>query len=257
MAITNLAGLAIDIWEGGHGPPVLFLHGAGGFHVDGPFLDELGKHRRIIAPSHPGFGRSQLPDWMDRPDDIAHLYLDLLDRIGHAEIDVIGCSFGGWIAAELATMVPHRIRSMVLVAPCGVKLGDREALDIPDIYAMPADAVEKLLYHRPERHRRVLADMSDDELAIMLRNREAFALFGWEPYLHNPKLPHRLHRAICPTLFIRGEFDGLIAADYIKGYADLFPDARILTIPDAGHLPQVEQPEAFVAAAVAFIRGEM
>ena len=257
MAMTNLAGVAIDIWEGGNGPPLLFLHGAGGFREDARFLDRLGEHRRIVAPSHPGFGRSALPDWMDRPDDIAHLYLDLLDRVGHAEVDVVGCSFGGWIAAEMATMVPHRIRALVLVAPCGVKLGSREMLDIPDLFALPADQVERLLYCEPDKHRRAPADMTDEELAIMLRNRESFALFGWEPYLHNPKLPHRLHRVICPTLFLRGAQDGLISADYMQGYADLFPDARVLTLPGAAHLPQIEQPELFVDSVLAFLKGEV
>ena len=256
MAMTRLAGIGIDIWEGGSGPPLLFLHGAGGFHAGAPFLDGLGERRRVIAPSHPGFGISELPDWMDRPDDIAHLYLDLLDRIGHAEIDVIGCSFGGWIAAELAAMAPQRIRGLVLVAPCGVKTGDRDTLDIPDMFALPAATVQAMLYHQPEKHQRNPADMTDDEIRIMLRNRESFALFGWEPYLHNPKLPHRLHRVTSPTLFLRGEHDGLISAAYTERYAELLPDARIVTIPDAAHLPQIEQPEAFVDITLAFLRGE-
>jgi len=55
-------------WEGGEGPPLLFLHGAGGFRGDHPFLGLLGRHRRITAPSHPGFGVSLLPDWIDRAE---------------------------------------------------------------------------------------------------------------------------------------------------------------------------------------------
>ena len=253
MSTLQLAGIQLDVWEGGDGPPLVFLHGAGGFRPTDAFVGLLGRHRRVIAPSHPGFGASSLPDWIDRPDDIAHVYLALLDRLGHTRLDVIGCSLGGWIAAELASMVPECIRKLVLVGPVGVKLGGRDTLDIPDIFAMPAAAVEKLVYHDPENQRPDLTKLTDDQLAVMLRNRETTALLAWEPFMHNPKLRHRLHRVRCPALFLRGESDGLVSASYLEGYAALLPDARIATIPAAGHVPQQEQPAAFVAAVMSFL----
>jgi pimeloyl-ACP methyl ester carboxylesterase len=253
MSTITLAGVTLELHESGDGPPLLFLHGAGGFRPDDAFVGLLGRHRRVIAPSHPGFGASSLPDWMDRPDDIAHIYLALLDHLGHARLDVIGCSLGGWIAAELTSMVPERVRRLVLVGPVGVKLGSRDTLDIPDIFAMPAPAVERLLYHDPDRHRPDLTKLSDDQLAVMLRNRETTALLTWEPFMHNPKLPHRLHRVRCPTLFLRGESDGLVSAAYLERYAAVLPDARITTIPVAGHVPQVEHPTAFVDAVMSFL----
>jgi pimeloyl-ACP methyl ester carboxylesterase len=255
MGTITLAGVDLELWEGGDGPPVLFLHGAGGFRADDPFVALLSQQRHVIAPSHPGFGRSALPDWLDRPDDIAHLYLELLAQLGHAQLDLIGCSLGGWIAAELASMVPERFRRLVLVGPVGVKLGGRDTLDIPDIFAMPAAAVEKLLYHDPDRHRPDLAKLSDAQLAVMLRNRETTALLAWEPFMHNPKLRHRLHRVRCPALLLRGESDGLISAAYLEGYATLLPHARTATITAAGHVPQQEQPAAFVDAVLAFLNG--
>lgn len=253
MSMISLAGVELEMRESGDGQPLLFLHGAGGFRPTDEFVGLLGRHRRVIAPSHPGFGASSLPDWIDRPGDIAHIYLSLLDRLGGPPIDVIGCSLGGWIAAELATMVPERLRKLVLVGPVGVKLGGRDALDVPDIFAMPAASVEKLLYHDPPRHRVDPATLTDDQLAIMVRNRETTALLTWEPFMHNPKLRHRLARARCPTLFLRGESDGLVSPAYLEGYAALLPDARTDTIAAAGHLPQQEQPAAFVAATVSFL----
>jgi len=253
MSTITLAGVALDLSQSGDGPPLLFLHGAGGFRPDDEFVGLLGRHRRVIAPSHPGFGASSLPDWIDRPEDIAHIYLALLDHLGHARLDVIGCSLGGWIAAELSSMVPERVRKLVMVGPVGVKLGNRDTLDIPDIFAMPAAAVESLLYHNPDRHRPDLTKLSDEQLAVMLRNRETTALLTWEPFMHNPKLPHRLYRVQCPTLFLRGESDGLVSAAYLERYAALLPDARNTTIAAAGHVPQVEQPAAFVDAVMAFL----
>jgi pimeloyl-ACP methyl ester carboxylesterase len=256
MSTISLAGVDIDVWEGGDGPPLLFLHGAGGFRPGPAYLDLLGLHRRVIAPSHPGFGLSGLADWMDRPEDIAHLYLELLDWLNIGQIDLMGVSFGGWIAAELATMQPQRLRRLVLVAPAGVKTGGRDELDIPDIFALPAEAVQRLLWVDPDKFRADPAAMTDEELRIMLRNRESLALFAWEPYLHNPKLPHRLHRVTCPTLFLRGAHDGLISADYTARYAALLSNARIVTLPAAAHAPQMEQPEAFASATLSFLQGK-
>jgi pimeloyl-ACP methyl ester carboxylesterase len=255
MRSITLAGVDLELWEGGDGPPVLFLHGAGGFNPEDPFVGLLARERRVIAPSHPGFGGSALPDWLDRPDDIAILYLELLAQLGHPQLDLIGCSLGGWIAAELASMVPERFRRLVLVGPVGVKLGGRDRLDIPDIFAMPAAAVEKLLYHDPDRHRPDVSQLSDAQLEIMLRNRETTALLVWEPYMHNPKLRHRLYRVRCPTLLLRGASDGLISPAYLEGYAALLPNARTATIAAAGHVPQLEQAEAFAAAVLAFLNG--
>jgi pimeloyl-ACP methyl ester carboxylesterase len=137
-----------------------------------------------------------------------------------------------------------------------VKTGSRDELDIPDIFAQPADAVQRMLYVDPDKFHVDPDSMTDDELRIMLRNRESFALFAWEPYLHNPKLPHRLHRVTCPTLFLRGAHDGLISAEYTARYAALLPNARIVTLPDAAHIPQLEQPEAFAAATLSFLQPE-
>ena len=152
-------------------------------------------------------------------------------------------------------MVPERFPRLVLVSPVCVKLGDRDTLDIPDIFAMPATDVEKLLYHDPDRYRPDLGNLSDAQLAVMLRNRETTALLVWEPYMHNPKLRHRLHRVRCPALPLRGESDGLISPAYLEGYAGLLPDARTATIAAASHVPQLEQPATFAATVLAFLNG--
>jgi pimeloyl-ACP methyl ester carboxylesterase len=209
--------------------------------------------RRVIAPSHPGFGKSSLPLWLDSIDDIAHIYLELLDRVGSDQVDLVACSVGGWIAAEMATKAPQRFRRLVLVGPAGVKLGPADKLDIPDLFARPQADIDKLLYHDPARMTPDLAKLADGELTIVFRNREALALLVWEPWMHNPKLKHRLHRVTAPALFVRGSSDGLISADYLEGYAKLLPNARTMTIAEAGHLPHLEQPKALAAAIDKFL----
>lgn len=249
----KVADVDLELFDSGQGPPLLFLHGAGGFEPSQPFVAPLAKKHRLIAPSHPGFGRSSLPDWLDSVDDIAHLHLELLDKLKLQQVNLIGCSVGGWIAAEMATKSPERVRRLVMVGPVGVKLGPADKLDIPDIFAMPQADAQKLIYHDPGRAAADVAKMSDEQMAVMFRNRETLALLVWEPWMHNPKLKRRLHRIAAPALFIRGASDGLVSESYMKAYAGLLPNARTLTIPAAGHVPQLEQPDAFASAVLGFL----
>ena len=251
-----IAGVDLDIFEAGEGPPLLFLHSAQGFAPEHPYVAPLSARHRFIAPSHPGFGKSSLPDWIDAVDDIAYIYLELLDHLNLQQVDLIGCSIGGWIAAELATKAPERVHRLVMVGPVGVKTGPPDRLDIPDIFAMPQSDLESLLFHDPARTRMEPSRLTDEQLAISVRNRETLALLAWEPYMHNPKLPHRLHRVTAPALFVRGASDGLVSAAYIDSYARLLPNARTATIAAAGHAPQVEQPEAFARTVLAFLEPE-
>jgi pimeloyl-ACP methyl ester carboxylesterase len=87
----------------------------------------------------------------------------------------------------------------------------------------------------------------------VFRNRESLALLTWEPWMHNPKLKHRLHRVKAPALLLRGESDGVISAEYLAAYARLLPNATTRTIAAAGHLPHLEAPQALASAIFEFL----
>jgi pimeloyl-ACP methyl ester carboxylesterase len=250
---VTVAGINLELFEHGSGAPLLFLHGAGGLRPDDPFIGLLARHRRVIAPSHPGFGASGLPDWLDSVDDIAYVHLELLDQLGLPEVDLIGTSIGGWVAAEMATKAPARFSRLVLIAPVGVKTGPVDRLDVPDMFAMAQDKLQRLLYHDPEKFRPDFKKLTDAQIAVLARNRETLALIAWEPYMHNPKLKHRLHRVAAPVLFLRGESDGLVSAEYLARYAHLFPNTTLATIAQAGHAPQLEQAQATAAKVLEFL----
>jgi len=180
----KVADIELELFETGQGRPLLFLHAAAGFDQGQPFVAPLSQKYRLIAPSHPGFGQSSLPEWLDSVDDIAYVYLELLDSLKLKEIDLIGCSIGGWIAAELATKAPERVRRLVMVGPVGVKVGPADKLDIPDIFAMPQAEVQKLLHHDPVKMTPDPSKMTDEQMATMFRNRETIALLVWEPWMH-------------------------------------------------------------------------
>lgn len=252
----RVAGIDLEVHDQGKGDPLLFLHSAQGFDARHEVSTMLAARRRLVAPSHPGFGKSSLPDWLDSVDDIAYVYLEMMDEMKLDSVDLVGCSIGGWIAAEMATKAPRRFRKLALVGPVGVKTGPVDKLDIPDIFAMPQDKVDELLFADPAKMKMDPSKMTDDEIAIRVRNRETLALLAWEPWMHNPKLRHRLQRAAMPTLLMRGDKDGLVSAAYLERYARLFPRAAVRTIAGAGHAPQVEQPKAFADALFAFLEAK-
>lgn len=244
---TTVQGVELEIVERGQGRPILWLHGEEGLDPPAPFLDGLAAHGRVLAPSHPGFGHSPDAESVETVDDLAYLYLDLLAERDVREAVVIGASLGGWVAAEMAVRCTDRLAGLVLVAPLGIKVGDRETRDIPDIFALHPDEVTRLQYRDPARAVVDPATLSDDQLTVLARNREATALYAWEPYFHDPKLRRRLHRIGVPTLLLWGAEDGFVGAGYYGvAYRDAIPGARLETIAGAGHFPHLEQPEAFV-----------
>jgi pimeloyl-ACP methyl ester carboxylesterase len=247
-----LAGpVPISYIELGSGAPILYLHGAGGPVPDAPFLKALAEHGRVIAPSHPGFGRAVLPDWMDSIEDLSYVYLDLLDALDLHDVTVIGHSMGGWLAAEIAVKSTARIGRLILVDAVGIKVSDRNTRDIADIFATAPADLQRLVYHDLSKAPDLSA-LSDEAMETIARNREASALYLWEPYAHNPKLPRRLHRIKVPVLFIWGESDGLVTPAYGRAFSERVPGSRFEVIANAGHVPQAEQTAKFVEIVAAF-----
>jgi len=250
----TVRGLELEVVHRGTGPLLLLLHGAGGIDPRAEFLDLLARHFEVVAPSHPGFGNSPLPDLFDSVDDLAYVYLDLLEQFDLRDVTLAGFSLGGWIAAEVAVRCDQRLSRLILVGPVGIKAGDRETRDIPDIFALAPAEVTRLAYHDPRKAAADYAAMSDEQLRIIARNRQSLALYTWEPYMHNPKLRYRLGRLKLPVLLIRGASDGLVSQQYIEAYRAAISGARIEVIAEAGHAPQIEQPRALVERILAFTR---
>lgn len=247
----KLQGIEVDVVRKGSGQPLLMLHGGGGPIAQLPFADRLAGKFEIIAPTHPGFGGSRIPDKFNRVDDLAFLYLDLLDELDLHDVVLMGFSMGGWTALELATMSTDRLSKLVLVDSVGVKVGGREDRDIADIFALPAEKLVQLMFHDPSLAPKP-ADLPDAQLQMMAANRIALGVYTWDPYMHNPKLPQRLHRVTVPTHFIWGASDGLVTVDYGRKFCGLIKGATMTVIEKAGHSPQLEQPDAFVDAVLAF-----
>jgi pimeloyl-ACP methyl ester carboxylesterase len=253
-AFMTVQGVRLEVVERGQGRPILWLHGEEGLDPEAPFLELMAGQGRVIAPSHPGFGHSPDVETIDTVDDLAYLYLDLLAERDLRDAVVVGASLGGWIAAELAVKCTARLARLVLVAPLGIKVGDRETRDIPDIFALDPDEVLRLQYADPARAAVDYTRLSEDQVTVIARNREATALYAWEPYFHGPKLRGRLRRVDVPTLLLWGEDDRFVTAStYGAAYQAALPGARLATVAGAGHFPHLERPQACAERIAAFL----
>jgi len=245
-------GTRIDILERGSGRPVLFLHAENGIEPARTAIDELAKSARVIAPTHPGYGLSDLPKGMRTIDELSYFYLDMLDQLDLRDLTVVGVSLGAWIAAEIAVKSSARFSRLVMANAVGVKVGDRETRDVVDIFALTEKEFLDIAYCDPAHGARDYKSLPDAEVLAAARAREATARFAWNPYFHNPRLKTRLHRIRIPTLFLWGTHDRMLSEAYGRAYCALIPGARFETIDGAGHFPDHEQPKQFAEKVLAF-----
>jgi pimeloyl-ACP methyl ester carboxylesterase len=251
----SVGGIEGEMLCGGSGPPALLLHGFQTISPRAPFLRALGRHCRFLAPSLPGFGASRRPTDFDSVYDLVRHALDLLDAVPGESVTLIGFSFGGWLAAEAAVVRPAKLGRLILVDPVGIRISDRERRDILDIFNVHPDRVREKTFHDPARFAPDFDAMDDAELVTYARNREALCLYTWNPLLYNPQLRHWLRRIDVPTLVLWGASDGVVSPDYGRTFAALIPRARFALIENAGHQPELEQPDDFVARVVGFMNG--
>jgi pimeloyl-ACP methyl ester carboxylesterase len=253
-----LAGVELEVLRRGSGHPLLLLlHGFQ--HIDPrlPLVEMLTRNdggAQLIAPSHPGFGRSTRPADFGTVYDLVHFYLAFLDTLPQGPVTLMGLSFGGWLAAEIAVKAGRRIDKLILVDALGIKVSDRETPDIFDVFnGHPQDVIRKS-WHDVEKFAPRYDDMEDDELITVSRNRETLCRYGFHPYMYNPQLKRWLPNIKARTLVLWGESDGIVKPAYGEAYAGLIPGARFETIAAAGHHPEIEQPAALAARVQAFLK---
>ncbi len=248
----RVSGVSLEVEESGEGRPLLFLHPGEGLQPTRPWLDRMAANHRVIAPHHPGFGGSALPDWIGSVDDLAYLYLDLAAQLKLQGAVLVGNCFGGWVAAEMAVRNSEHFAGLLLVDPLGIKVGGVLDRDIIDMHAIPRAEFLRLAWADPGNGEIDYTKFSDAELAGVARGRESLAVFGWKPYMHNPRLKNWLHRIDIPTHLIWGEQDDIVSIAYGEAWKAAIRGATLETIPHAGHYPHWEQPDRFSSCVNAF-----
>lgn len=249
--VVSVLGGALDITVNiaGKGKPLVFLHSAGGFYWD-DFLDGLAEHYKVYAPHFPGTapGRPNDIDQLDNLWDAVLAYDDMLDALKLRKVRLMGHSFGGLLATELAAQRPKSIEKLVLIAPIGLWREDAP-YTVADWCGLDQNEIMDVLFH-DKHHPRVVERMTPpaDEHEQALWNVHFIWTLGctgkviWP--IPDKGLGKRIHRVSAPSLVVWGEDDRLIPPVYAEEFGRRLPVAEVHMLPKCGHEPPLEQCEA-------------
>src|SRR5262245_43122133 len=251
ISTIAVRGCNIRLMRGGSGPPLLFLHGAGGAGAWLPVMQALAEKFDVIVPEHPGFGESDTPDWLDTIHDLAYFYLDFVDALDLDPVHLVGVSLGGWIAAEIAIRNTSRLASLTLASAGGLYVNGVEQVDT---FLLTDERRIRAFFHDQARADEMIAHMLKPELEdVAMKNRTATARLSWQPRGYDPHLGKWLHRIDVPTLLIWGAEDRLFPPPHAAAYGERIPGAKAVIIPECGHVAHVEKAGVFASELAAFI----
>jgi pimeloyl-ACP methyl ester carboxylesterase len=247
---VHVAGIALHLARAGSGAPLLVLHHDIGSPERLPFYDALAERFTVLRPSHPGYDRSARPDWMRSVRDIAVVYQSLLAARGATGVSLLGLGFGGWIAAEMATMAPRGFHRLVLVGAMGLKPERGEITD--QALLSYIDYVRRGFADQAAFDRIFGAEPATSTLEQWDLNREMSFRIAWKPYMYNPTLPHLLGGVATPALVVWGREDRIVPLECGERYAKALGQARLQVVEGAGHFVEMEKPEALASLVTRF-----
>lgn len=247
----EVAGLSLRYLRKGGGAPLVFIHDSLGNIGWLPLYEQLSEHFDVVVPDLPGYGRSDRPEWARSPRDLAILTWQLIDQLvladplGESGLTLVGIGFGGFLAAEMATMRASSLAQLVLIGPVGIKPREGE---IADQILRGCVRYGAAGFRSPESFRELFgADSVPDELyQLWDLSNEMTARVCWKPAMFSLELPHLLVGLDIPTLVVFGAEDHLVPIDVGRQYTERLGVARLEVVPDAGHWVDLEAPEALV-----------
>lgn len=239
--VTVLGDVQLTVSDCDRARPFLVLHGGGGIATVRGFADLLADrtHSRVLVPTHPGFGGTTRPQQLASTPDLAAAYVALLDELDLVNVTVIGNSFGGWIAAEMALLDSPRLSGAVIVDGIGI---DVPGHPMTNVSGLAPSELAQLSFHDPAKAPRPPAGSTGPSPDIG-------ALVAYAgPTMSDPTLADRLADLDLPVHVIWGASDGIVDPEYGKAYADAIGSSTFTLLPHAGHLPQLETPEELLGA---------
>ena len=250
-----LANTNVKLKKAGSGAPLLILHSEMGNADWLKYQQELSKTHTVYMLSHPGCQGSDQPDWIMNMRDLAGWYLQAIEELDITPVDVIGLSFGGWIAAEMAVMSPHSFKKMVLVGAAGVK---PEQGEIFDIFGVTPQVFQEKAFFDPSNtpeYQIVCPDELTEELALEWEYaRESTCRVSWKPYMYYPGLPNLLSRLkTMETLIIWGSEDAIVPLNSGEIYNRCIKGSKLEIIKQCGHRPEIEKAEEFLKLVTDFL----
>ncbi|HEY1259501.1 MAG TPA: alpha/beta hydrolase [Stellaceae bacterium] len=246
----ELAGIKLQLARAGSGRAVLVLHHDIGTPDHLSFYDALAAKFDVLVPTHPGYGsKAERATWLRHPRDLAGLYQWLLAELGVERAALVGLGFGGWVAAEMATLAPRDFHRLVLVGAMGMKPPEGDILDQAIISYID---YARAGFNDPAAFARIYGDVTTDQLVDWDLCREMSFRIAWKPYMYNQSLPHLLGGVRAPSLVVWGEHDGVVPRSAGERYAKSLK-ARLEIVHGAGHCVDMEAPDALARLVTGFI----
>lgn len=238
---VELAGRKLRLLEGGQGEPLVVLHHSTGNPGWLPFHEQLAAGFQVIAPDLPGYGQSERPEWAREARDLAILVSQLFEKLGLGSVTLVGTGFGGFVAAELATMDQARLRALVLIGAAGIQPDEGEIVDqmLIDYH----DYIKAGFRDETAYHSALGEDPAAQFKELWDFSREMTARLTWKPYMFNRRLPPLLSEVQTPALIIWGSEDRIVPPVCAEQYKQALPNARVELLQGAGHLVELEEPE--------------
>ncbi|MGW5195701.1 alpha/beta fold hydrolase [Kribbella sp. NPDC004138] len=239
--LTTRAGITVQARD--RARSFLLLHGGGGVRTMAGFADQLAEHTRsrVLLPTHPGFGGTPKSAGLTTVEALAAAYVELLGELDLTEVTVIGNSFGGWLAAEIALQKSPRVSDVVIVDGIGIEADGHPLTDVSGL--SPAE-LRALSFHDPAK--------LPVPPAVGGPSPDVQALTGYTgPTMSDPTLLDRLGAIDGPVHVLWGESDRIADPEYGKAYAAAIPGSTYTILPATGHLPQLETPEELLGALLA------
>jgi pimeloyl-ACP methyl ester carboxylesterase len=235
----EIAGTKMHVSRAGAGKPVLVLHHDIGTLDHLPFYDSLAATHDVIVPHHPGWGKSQRPDWLRHPRDMAAMYAWLLADLNATEVSLVGLGFGGWIAAEMAAQAPTAFKRLALVAPMGIKPPEGDIFDQAIVSYLD---YPKLGFHSQDEFFNNYGAVDTDQLEQWDICREMVFRTAWKPYMYSQTLPRLLGGVRTPALLIWGDDNKIVPISAGHAYTRALRNATMTTVANCGHFAEMEKP---------------
>ena len=242
--------------DAGNGPAVLLIHA---FPLNNTMwasqVAALSGKFRVLAPNIRGFGQSQ-PSSAWTMEEMADSLNEFLDKLGVKDIAVVGVSMGGYIALTYWSKYPKRVRQLVLSNSRARADNETEKNARNDMIAaieqsgaaiLPDRMLPRLLQPNPA------AGVVRNVRKMIESTSPAAAVYAVMAMRDRMDFSSMLHRVECPTMVITGENDVIIRMEDSRAVADAISGARFVTIPNSGHLSNLENSDAFNAALLSFL----
>ena len=249
---VSVAGTSVRVMEAGSGTPTLILHHDIGTLDKLPFYEAMAAQCHVIVPTHPGWGLGiERPEWMRSVRDMAAMYRMYLVGRGITKPNLIGLGFGGWIAAEMATMAPADTGKVVLVGAMGVQPTEGYILDMAIVGYLD---YARAFFHDEAEFTEVYGEPDGDMLEGFYICREMCFRVAWKPYMFSHTLPNLLESMTNETLVVWGDDDKVVPMSSCDRYMASLPNARKEIVASCGHAVDMEKPDELAALAGAFLK---